>query len=426
MRVLILGGRGFIGAALTGVFTAAGHTVVKGVRQPVAPDEICVDYAAYDAVDWGACIAGIDVVINAVGIIVETDKQRFDTLHAAAPAALFDACVEAGERAPRVIQISALGADRGDSNYFRSKRSADEALMRLPLQWQILRPALVFGEDGQSARLFLSLASLPLLPLPAGGNQALQPLHIDDLTDAVLRLSDPTTPARQCIELAGPAQITLRDMLRAYRHALGLPPTGQFTIPKLLMSFAARVAERSPGALFNRETWRMLQTGNAAGASALAAATRLLGRAPHAIDRIIPPARSADLRRRALDDWQGPLLRASLASIWFVTAIVSAFAYPQPDSLALLARVGLFGTPALVALYGAAALDLAFAVATLFMPGRRLWLAQVGLVLAYTAIIGVALPAFLAHPFGPITKNLSVLAILIVLHSREVSPWTPT
>lgn len=422
MRVLILGARGFIGAALAGAFTAAGHTVVKGVRQPVAPDEIGIDYASFhDSADWRACIAGVDVVINAVGIIVETDKQHFDAIHSAAPVALFDACIKAGEHAPRVIQISALGADRGDSCYFLSKRAADDALMRLPLQWQIIRPSLVFGEGGQSARLFLTIASLPLLPLPAGGRQALQPLHIDDLTDAALLLADPATPARQCIELAGPAPVSLRDMLGAFRRAIGLPPTGQFAIPTPLMAIAATVAERIPGALFNRENWRMLQAGNTAAVDALSTATRLLGHPPRSIERFIPPARSADLRRRALDDWHGPLLRASLAIIWFVTAIVSIFVFPQADSLTLLARVGLAGTPALVALYGAAMLDLAFAGATLFRPGRGLWLAQAGLVLAYTAIIALALPEFLVHPFGPVTKNLPVLAILIVLHSREVS-----
>ncbi|MCC4115132.1 SDR family oxidoreductase [Aromatoleum toluclasticum] len=422
MRVLILGARGFIGASLADAFTAAGHTVVKAVRQPVAPDEVAIDFASdHDPADWGAFIAGVDVLINAVGIIVETAAQRFDIIHTAAPVALFEACVAAGTRAPRVIQISALGADRGDSSYFLSKRAADEALMRLPLDWQVLRPALVFGEQGQSARLFLTLASLPLLPLPGGGQQPLQPVHIDDLTDAALRLADPATPARQCIDLAGPAPLTLRDILLAYRRALGLPPTGQFAIPAPLMTIAAAIADRIPGALFNHENWRMLQAGNTCAPDALAAATRLLGHAPRSIERFIAPQRSADLRRRALDSWHGLLLRVALAIIWFVTAIVSAGAYPQADSLALLARVGLAGVPAFVALYGAAALDFAFGVATLFRPGRRLWLAQAGLVLAYTAIIAFALPEFLVHPFGPITKNLAVLAILIVLHSREVS-----
>ena len=422
MRVLILGARGFIGAALARAFADAGHSVVKGVRRPAAPDEIAIDYASdHDSADWRPRIAGIDVVINAIGIIIETDTQHFDAIHTAAPVALFDACVTAGAQAPRVIQISALGADRGNSRYFHSKCAADEALMRLPLDWQILRPALVFGKDGQSTRLFLTLASLPLLPLPAGGYQPLQPVHIDDLTAAALVLADPATPAQQCIELAGPVPLTLRELLHAYRHALGLPPTGQFAIPALLMTIAATVAQLIPGALFNREIWRMLQAGNTGGVDTLAVATRLLSYPPRPIERFIPPASSADLRRRALDDWHGPLLRATLAIIWFATAIVSAFVYPQADSLALLARVGFAGTPALVALYGAAALDLAFAVATLLRPCRHLWLAQIGLVLTYSATVALALPEFLVHPFGPISKNLAVLTILIVLHSREVS-----
>jgi len=44
-------------------------------------------------------------------------------------------------------------------------------------------------------------------------------------------------------------------------------------------------------------------------------------------------------------------------------------------------------------------------------------------VLGYSAIIAVALPAFLSHPFGPVLKNLPILAILLILMS-EPQPWT--
>ena len=69
------------------------------------------------------------------------------------------------------MQISALGADRGMTRYFLSKRAADDYLATLPLEWTIVRPALVFGPGGSSARLFAKLAGLPLVPLPGRGEQ---------------------------------------------------------------------------------------------------------------------------------------------------------------------------------------------------------------------------------------------------------------
>jgi hypothetical protein len=51
-----------------------------------------------DAADWQAQLRGVELVVNAVGILRETAGQRFATLHVAGPCALFAAC--ATERCP--------------------------------------------------------------------------------------------------------------------------------------------------------------------------------------------------------------------------------------------------------------------------------------------------------------------------------------
>jgi hypothetical protein len=53
-----------------------------------------------------------------------------------------------------------------------------------------VQPSLVFGR-GPSARAFVTWASLPALPLPAGGMQPLQPVHIDDVVMAIVVLLPP-------------------------------------------------------------------------------------------------------------------------------------------------------------------------------------------------------------------------------------------
>jgi len=54
---------------------------------------------------------------------------------------------------------------------------------------------------------------------------------------------------------------------------------------------------------------------------------------------------------------------------------------------------------------------------------RLLWLAQIAVVLAYTAIISVRLPQLWLEPFGPVLKNLPVLAALWLLYVTEERPW---
>lgn len=415
MRILICGASGFLGRHLEQRLRADGHTVIRGLRQPQRPGDLPVDFGAgAETRAWAGQLAGIDAVVNCVGILVESAEARFIDLHQRGPQALFAACLAAGVR--RVVQISALGAASGGSPYFASKRAADDFLMSLQLDWQIVRPALIYGADGRSARFFRQLASLPVLPLPAGGEQPLQPIHIDDLCRAVATLLDPATPAGQCVDLVGPTPTTTRQMLLDFRHAMGLPPALGLPIPASLMRLAAHLLGRFPGSLLTPDTWTMLQAGNRGEA---ATTTALLGRPPRAAADFIPPAEAQNARLVALAAWRTQLLRMALAVVWIVTGLVSLGIYPIADSLALLARTGLTGRAADLALYGAAGLDLACGWATLTRPGRRLWLAQLALIAGYSLVIALCLPEPLIHPFGPLSKNLPILALLFVLLSEE-------
>jgi hypothetical protein len=114
--------------------------------------------------------------------------------------------------------------------------------------------------------------------------------------------------------------------------------------------------------------------------------------------------------------WALPLLRLSVALVWLVTGAVSLGLFPVAQSHELLARAGVPEALRALALYGAAALDLVFGVLSL-APRRPAWLwpAQAALILAYTLIISIRLPEFWLHPYGPILKNLPMLAALLLL-----------
>lgn len=417
MRILVCGANGFIGAALCARLERERHQVLRGVREPRGPCEVAIDYTAdLTPEHWLPRLRGVDVVINAVGIIVERGVQTFERLHYQTPVALFCACQEAGVQ--HVVQISALGADAGDPAYFRSKSRADAALLALPLRAHVVRPALVYGPAGTSARMFRALASLPVHCLPAGGQQRLRPVHIDDLVDIVVGLLSPEQELPEaCIEAVGATEVSYREMLSHYRAAMRFPPALAIGIPGALMQTVAAVGEWIPGSPLTRDTWRMLQNGSTGSGKST---RRVLRRSPLGVEAFIPRQEAVAYRQEALSAWQLPLLRIALATVWIGTAWVSAFLYPHADSLALLARLGLHGLVAEAALMSATALDMVFGVATLLRPSRRLWLAQLVLVLGYSALICAALPEFLAHPFGPVLKNMPFLAILITLFCSEV------
>ncbi|SOD42544.1 DoxX-like family protein [Nitrosovibrio sp. Nv4] len=161
----------------------------------------------------------------------------------------------------------------------------------------------------------------------------------------------------------------------------------------------------------------MLQRGNTADAGPT---RELLGREPRPVSEFTSRWGVEALRISALLGWLQLVLRIAIAAVWLVAGIVSMGIYPVDESYALLARVGITGSFAPVALYGAAALDIAFGLGTLFLRRRKLlWIAQVTLIGVYTVAITFFLPEFWLHPFGPLIKNLPILAVILLLYELE-------
>jgi uncharacterized protein YbjT (DUF2867 family) len=417
MNVLLCGADGFLGRAITIALERASHRVVRGVHHPRRSGDIIIDYQTDLAPEvWLPRLAGIDVVINAVGILRERQAGDFERIHHLAPVALFAAC--AACEVKRVIQISALGGQFHGvpPAYLASKHAADHALWTaVPERGVVLRPGLIYGRDGASTQLFLTLASLPIHVVPSGV-RPVQPVHVDDVVVGVIKLVDGAIVANNLLELPGARPLSYGDWLATYRTGMRLPRAWRLPIPGVVMSAVARVAGLLPGSLLSADTWTMLKAGNTADP---VPASRLLGRPLKAPTELIAPEDAELLRLRALAAWQRPLARGVVAAIWLVTAAISAWVFPVAESLALLAPYGLAGDGARAALAIAVLLDLVMGIATLLRPGRRLWLAQLALIAGYTALIAWKLPAFLIHPFGPVLKNLAVVGLLVMLYAEE-------
>ena len=416
MRVLVLGASGLIGRHVATCLEAAGDVVVRAGRS----SGVRIDLAD-PATDWPRYLKNVDAVVNAVGIFQESDGATFEAVHVDGPGRLFDACLRAGVR--RVVQVSALGADASATTPFhRSKRVADERLLFLPLDATVVQPSLVFSVEGPSTQLFLRLAALPVIPLPAGGHQPIQPIHVDDAASAICALvhAPPRAWRGRRVALVGPRVLTLRQFLLALRSQLHIEGQPTFVLPRPLMHALARLGDKVPRALFNSDAWSMLERGNVA---APATISRLLGREPSPPEHWIGDAMAPMLRLQVQIPWLKAMLRITLAAVWIWTAVVSVFVYPVADSVDLLVRAGVPETFTLPALWLAAGLDLVLGVLTLAplaeSARRRLWAAQALLIVGYTAVITARLPEFWSHPYGPLSKNLPMLGVLWLLWTLD-------
>ncbi len=280
MKILICGASGFVGRHLEAALRNAGNEVVRGVRHPNRPGDIAVDYRLDTDVNaWLPRLAGIEAVINAVGVLRDSADQPMAKLLDETPRALFAAAAQTGVK--RIVQISALGVGTGiPVPYMQTRQAADEFLQTLDVDWAILRPSLIFGRDGESTRMFLKLARLPFVLLPYGGAQAVQPVHINDVAEAVVRLLDPAAgspPLRTIIECVSGESVSLAGLISSYATQQGRRAPIIRAIPGLMLKAAAWMGDRIRSLPLGSDTLAMLESGYAGHADRFAA---LLGRAP--------------------------------------------------------------------------------------------------------------------------------------------------
>ncbi|WP_116090711.1 SDR family oxidoreductase [Sphingomonas crusticola] len=230
MRVLVVGGYGFIGREVCSALLRRGHQVVgwgrsAAIGRSVAPDAEWIEgdlrhMLHSDA--WSSALSGIDAVVNASGALQDGAGGRLAQVQGDAIIALVDACVKQG--VGRFVQISAPGAEAGASTAFMTTKAlADAHLRRSRLEWTILRPALVVGRNAYGGTaLVRALAALPI-GLSVYGGSPVQCVALDDVATVSADAVEGLVPAVRILPLAAPERLRLHEVIAAHRRWLGFP-----------------------------------------------------------------------------------------------------------------------------------------------------------------------------------------------------------
>jgi NADH dehydrogenase len=221
--ITVFGGTGFLGRRIVERLACEGATVRVAVRHPDRVDTLTKPIGSGGTIPVGAdvrdpsavaaAIAGSESVVNAVSAYVENDGVTYTAVHVHGAGNIAAACQQ--QSVARLIHISGIGANLASrSRYIRARGLGDLAVQKAFPPATVLRPSVMFAVNEGLLGILEKLAqSSPIIPLIGGGRTRLQPVHVNDVAEAVYHsLRNPDAVGRT-YELGGPETYTIRQIL---------------------------------------------------------------------------------------------------------------------------------------------------------------------------------------------------------------------
>jgi len=235
---VVTGVSGYSGRHITRRLLALDKTVVNLTGHPERPTEYgdAVKSASFDFENpekLVASLTGATTLYNTYWIRFAHGSLTFDKA-VANSRALVSAAAEAGVR--RIVHVSITNPS-ADSPlpYFKGKAEVESAIVESGLSYAILRPTVLFGDQGILINnIAWFLRKLPAFAVPGDGEYKLQPVFVEDLADLAVALGQESDSV--VLDAVGPEVFTLNalvDLLKRTVHSgalvMHLPPS--LTLP---------------------------------------------------------------------------------------------------------------------------------------------------------------------------------------------------
>lgn len=268
--VVVFGGAGFVGRHVVRALARRGYRVRVACRRPDLAGHlqplgnvgqihaVQANLRFRKSVDQA--VIGADHVINLVGILTESGRQKFGSVHEFGARAVAEAARGVGAR---LTHVSALGADmQSPSAYARTKARGEKAVRETMADATIFRPSIIFGPEDRFFNRFAAMTRYsPALPLIGGGETRFQPVYVADVAEAVALSVDGVAAAGSTYELGGPAVASFRqcleEMLAVVERKRLLVPL-PWWVSKLAASFLGLL----PKPLLTRDQLEQLRSDN--------------------------------------------------------------------------------------------------------------------------------------------------------------------
>jgi uncharacterized protein YbjT (DUF2867 family) len=219
----ILGGGGFIGRYLVRNLTKKNYRCIISTRKAFQKGYLKTQATpgAIELINWNSnnfselkeAIKNSDIVINLIGILYETRKQKFYNIHSSIPEAVAKICNDSDVK--KFIHVSAIGAsENSKSLYQKSKYQGEIKALENFKNTVVIRPSVVCGTEDNFTNLFSKLSILPVIPV-VGMNYKFQPILVTDVADAIVQAIETKGNEGKIYEIGGPKVISFGDMVKS-------------------------------------------------------------------------------------------------------------------------------------------------------------------------------------------------------------------
>lgn len=245
-RVLVTGATGFVGRALCGQLTAAGHVVIPAVRRGSGlPNEVVVGDLR-PSTEWRMALVGCDVVVHLAARVhmmresVQDPLALYREINTSATLNLARQAAQEGVRRfvfISTIKVNGEGRDAPyretdtpapEDAYALSKMEAEQGLQRIAqetgLEVVILRPPLVYGPGVKANFLRLMQMVRKGWPLPLGAIRNRRSLlYLGNFVDAIRLCVEHSAAAGQTFLLDDGQAVSTPELILAVARAMGRP-----------------------------------------------------------------------------------------------------------------------------------------------------------------------------------------------------------
>ena len=219
----ILGGTGMIGRNLVRNLTKKNYRCIISTRNTFQAGFLKTQATpgSIELIEWNPSnfsaikesIKNSDIVINLIGILYETRKQKFYKIHSGIPEAVSKICSESDVK--KFIHVSAIGAsENSKSLYQKSKHQGEVKALNNFKNTVIIRPSVVCSSDDNFTNLFSKLSFLPIIPLVKMSYQ-FQPILVSNVVDAIMKVIEKKNNEGKIYEIGGPKIISFGDMVKS-------------------------------------------------------------------------------------------------------------------------------------------------------------------------------------------------------------------